>query len=202
MDLYKKQMRTIDDQQLNITALNEFSRTTTNLININIRHTVRVQLDQLHNVVYPIYTKLFNETEQKAVQVLIIGPKTSRKDFPAKQYFQKLLGGKNLEGKRLLYAENTADVQRALNILRTWLLDAHAARVFFNNETRLQQDFLMDEASIYMGMTSPTGEPINIFFIVRIKYTVVRANPKLSVVLSHMTRTTPCFIRTIVEKSY
>ncbi|CAF1281468.1 unnamed protein product [Rotaria sp. Silwood1] len=140
----------IRSKQLNITALNKFCHKATNLFNINIKHATRAHLDRLHSVIYPIYTKLFNETEQKTVQVLIIGSKPPREGFLIKQYFQKLLGGNNVEGKRLLYAENAADEQGALNILGRWLLDANAAQAFFDDETRLHRDLLMDEASIYI----------------------------------------------------
>jgi hypothetical protein len=48
-----------------------------------------------------------------------------------------------------------------------------------------------------MGVSSLAGGPINIFSIVRIKHGVVRANPGLSMILSHMARTIVCFILTI-----
>lgn len=151
IDLSIKYLRSlIQNKRLNISEFNEFCSKATALFTNNMGYAVAAQLDRIHSVVYPVYTKLFNETERNTVQILILGPKTPRDGFVIQQYFETLLGVERIEGKRLLYAENIFNQQVALDILGSWLLDAHAARTFFHDETRLHRDLLKDEAMLYI----------------------------------------------------
>ena len=140
----------IRSKQVNFTELKEFCRTSRNLFLINVKHAARAQLDKLHSIVYPIYTKQFNRTEQKTVQILILGPKGPRNGFIIKQYFEKLLDDEHAGSEQILYAENLTDEQLALNVLGSWLLDTHTGEAFFDDRTRLHRDLLMDESSAYI----------------------------------------------------
>ncbi|CAF3304984.1 unnamed protein product [Rotaria socialis] len=132
-----------------MTKLKEYCLKATKIGSIYIGYAARIKIDQLHSIIYPIDTKLFNETERTRVQVLVLGAKAPRKGFVIQQYFETLIGDEKLEGKRR-YAENMVNEKLAMNVLGSWILDAHAVQVFFDDPTHLYQDLLCDDASTYM----------------------------------------------------
>ena len=133
-------------------VLENFVRETEKLFKINLHIAVREQLDQLHALVYSWYTKILNETERTTRQVLILGRKTTRLGQLESQYFTKLLGGDDVEGQRLTYAENIQHRPMAFDILGTWFLDLYIANAFFNDGSCLHRDIFMDEAAQYVDL--------------------------------------------------
>lgn len=141
----------IRSKYLNRTALKHFCHKAQRSFSENVALAARAQLDQLHATVYPWYQNVLNETERQTVQVVISGPKPPRDGFVTKQYFEKLLGGGSLEGKRILYAENVYESKAVSNLLAAWILDRHAAEAFFHDATRLHRDLLEKPAQSYIN---------------------------------------------------
>lgn len=140
----------IRSKQLNVATLNNFCHNATKLFSRTVTRAAHAQLDQVHSVIYPIYTQLFNETERATVKVVILGGKSPRKGAIFMQYFEKLLGGQSLEDKRIIYAEGIRDYSIARNLMGSWLLDAYSANAFFDDPTRLHQDLFIDDTKAYI----------------------------------------------------
>ena len=81
--------------------------------------------------------------------MIIPGAALPRKNSMAVQYFAKLLQEPG-EGRRIIYAESQFEESRDLLLLGTHILDAEAARAFFNDPWRLQRDMLGAAADSYL----------------------------------------------------
>ncbi|CAF3800311.1 unnamed protein product [Rotaria sp. Silwood1] len=139
----------IKSKQLNEIELKQFCQKASQLFTINFKRAARLSLDLLHSIVQNWYTKLFNEIERQSVKILILGPKAARNGFIAKLYFYKLLNVEQ-EGERIVYVESVYDEQQALAIFGSWLLDAEAGDMFFNDRSQLHRDLMMDAANLYI----------------------------------------------------
>ena len=127
--------------------LRNFCQEARKLFRINIELAARVHLNMLDTKIRPWYQSHFNDTERQSLKVLIMGPKVARYGSLEKEYFYALLG-ESYEGNHIIYVEDIDSVQKALQILGVWLLDAKVSDNFFDGDSeRLHRDLLADTAS-------------------------------------------------------
>jgi hypothetical protein len=84
--------------------------------------------------------------EWSTLTVIVSGSQTPRVGNAAVQYFSRLLGETNGEGRRIVYAESLWDEEKATNLLGTLRLDGKLSVAVFGDPTRLYRDFLADGA--------------------------------------------------------
>ena len=132
--------------------LKEFCLKSRQLFQINLDQVARAQLDLLHSIVNPWYTKLFNETERQTAKVIVAGPKPVRNGFFMTLYFNTLFGlnEQQSENNRVIFTENVLDQSTIKNILGSWLFDEYVGEAFYNDSLRLHRELMMDETVTYL----------------------------------------------------
>lgn len=83
------------------------------------------------------------------LRVVVMGVQMPRRHNTAVQFFAKLLGLPG-ESKRLVYAEELAGEEQALNLLATHQLDGELSVSFFDDPERMEIDLLGNAASVYL----------------------------------------------------
>jgi len=84
--------------------------------------------------------------EWATLTVIVTGGQTARTENAAVQYFSRLLGEANGEGRRVVYAESLWDEEKAVNLLGTRRLDGKLSVAVFGDPYRMYRDFLADGA--------------------------------------------------------
>jgi hypothetical protein len=84
--------------------------------------------------------------EWATLTVVVPGPSPARVENAAVQYFARLFGESNGEGRRVVYAESLYDEEKALNLLGTLRLDSKVASAVFGDPYRMYRDFVADGA--------------------------------------------------------
>lgn len=84
--------------------------------------------------------------EWNSLTVIVLGMQTPRVDNAAVQYFARLFGETNGEGRRVVYAEGLGDEEKAMNLLGTLRLDGKLSVAVFNDHFRMYRDLLADVA--------------------------------------------------------
>ena len=79
----------------------------------------------------------------------MLGPKTPRPGNVQLEYFAYALG-RDAVDKRLVYAEGVFDVDGGLQVLATLVADRAAGRDVFDEEGRLERDFMADGAQAHL----------------------------------------------------
>lgn len=114
----------------------------------NVETATRLRIDNYHQQMKQ-WRPLLSAEEWQRLYVIIPGAALPRKNSMAVQYFAKLLQEPG-EGRRIIYAESQFEESRDLLLLGTHILDAEAARAFFNDPWRLQRDMLGAAADSYL----------------------------------------------------
>jgi hypothetical protein len=117
------------------------------------RAAARAQLDGLDRAARRLHAALGEEAWQRAY-VVVLGVRQARVDNLQYSYFKRALGPE-AEGKRLIYAESIFDEAKALDLLGTILLDRAISIAFFDQEYRMERDFLGDATAEYLPVLLP-----------------------------------------------
>ena len=129
-------------------ALDEFVDAMRPEILRNVEDATHLRIDNYHAQMKK-WRPLLSDAEWKRLYVIIPGAALPRKNSMAVQYFAKLLQEPG-EGRRIIYAESQFDESQDMLLLGTHILDAEAARAFFNDPWRLQRDMLGAAADSYL----------------------------------------------------
>ncbi len=105
----------------------------------------RAQLLATHKQVMA-WKKDMTAEEWSTLTVIVSGSQTPRVENAAVQYFARLFGESNGEGRRIVYAESLWDEEKALNLLGTLRLDGKLSSAVFGDPFRMYRDFLADGA--------------------------------------------------------
>lgn len=125
-------------------ALRAYSRAMAPLVLAAADDAAALQIDGLHGLVSRWRAEL-SAQEWARLHVLVLGPKAPREGNLATQYFERLLGRREL-GRRLIYSENIFARDAALSQLGGLVIDRAVARDFFAEEMRMDRDLLADGA--------------------------------------------------------
>lgn len=115
------------------------------------------QLDWAHAQV-SAWRRTLSPADWQSLRVVVIGGHQPRQGYVMMQYFQRLLG-EPLEGRRIVYAEGLWQVDAALELLGTHLLDATLGEGFFGDPQRFHRDLLGDAAAAYLPKILPDAAP-------------------------------------------
>jgi hypothetical protein len=126
-------------------ALRAFASEVRPLIAKNIDEAAALQILAYDRQV-AAWQRAFPGVDWGSLKVVITGSALPRKGNLATRYFARLLGVPG-EGPRLVYAEGLFEEAKALRLLSATAVDGKAARVFFDDPTRLYRD-LMAEAAV------------------------------------------------------
>ncbi len=125
-------------------ALRAYSRAMAPLVLASADDAAALQIDGLHALVTRWRAELPAQ-EWAMLHVLVLGPKAPREGNLATQYFERVLGRREL-GRRLIYSENIFAREPALTQLGGLVIDRAVARDFFAEEMRMDRDLLTDGA--------------------------------------------------------
>jgi hypothetical protein len=122
-----------------------------------------LQLVVLHERVTKMLSAL-DDADRQRLQVVVAGSHQARARSLPMQYFARLLGEVPGAEVRVTYAEGARDVDEALTLVGTRLLDRAIAEAFFGNPGRLQYDILGDAAkaqldALDMSARAPSVPP-------------------------------------------
>lgn len=129
-------------------ALRALTRFAGPIVMANVSDAARAQIDGYHACIKS-WRKSMPAEEWANLRVVVMGPQMQRKQVVAVQYFTKLMGLPG-ESRRLVYAEELAGQQQALNLLATHQLDSELSRAFFDNPERMEIDLLGNAAATYL----------------------------------------------------
>lgn len=125
-------------------GLRAYSRAMAPLVLAAADDAAALQIDGMHTVVSRWRAELSAE-EWARLHVLVLGPKAPREANVATQYFERVLGRREL-GRRLIYNEGIFTREPALTQLGGLVIDRAVARDFFSEEMRMDRDLLADGA--------------------------------------------------------
>jgi hypothetical protein len=125
--------------------LTKFCRLARPEIMANCAEAARAQLLATHKQVV-IWKKEMTAEEWAGATVVVSGSQTPRVENVAVQYFSRLLGDSNGEGRRIVYAESVWDEENAMNLLGTRRMDGKLSVAVFGDPYRMYRDLLADSA--------------------------------------------------------
>jgi hypothetical protein len=135
----------LQDGKVSADDLTKFCRASRSDVVANGTGAVRAQLRATHQQVME-WKKDMTAEEWAALTVIVPGVQTARAENASVQYFARLFGETNGEGRRVVYAEALWDEEKALNLLGTLRLDGKLAEAVFGDRFRMYRDFLADSA--------------------------------------------------------
>lgn len=138
----------IEAQKVEYSKLKAFVSQVDKLFALNVKYSVKSQLDLVHQVMTNWY-KDFSEEEKKNLKVIMSGPKVAREQALLTQYFAKFLGEKG-ESHKLIYAESVYSEKGLRKTLGTDIVDTQVGVAFFDDPERMHRDLLSDEAKAYI----------------------------------------------------
>jgi hypothetical protein len=118
-----------------------------------VEDVARAQLDLVHATMMAFRATL-SSAEWQSLHVVVISSHQARDGHVMMQYFSRLLG-ETTEGRRIIYAEGLWEMEPALELLGTHLLDASLGDGFFGDPMRLHRDLLGDAAAVYLPKLLP-----------------------------------------------
>jgi len=127
------------DGMVSDTDLSKFCRESRADILANGAGAAKAQLLATHKQMME-WKKTMTAEEWAALTVIVSGSQTPRAENVAVQYFSRLLGDGNGEGRRIVYAESLWDETKALR------LDGKLSVAVFADPYRMYRDFLADGA--------------------------------------------------------
>lgn len=119
----------------------------------NIYDAVILELSSLDGYVQK-WRKGMTPEQWSKVHVVVTGGHMPRDRERRMQYFSVLLGEKR-EGQRLIFMEGSDDVDRALDLLATHILDESIGQEYFKDKWRMHRDLLSDAAARYLRAHPP-----------------------------------------------
>jgi hypothetical protein len=137
--------KVVKDGIVSETDLTKFCRESRADILANGAGAAKAQLLATHRQMMA-WKKDMSAEEWAALTVIISGAQTPRVENAAVQYFSRLLGEGNGEGRRIVYAESLWDEAKAINLLGTRRLDGKLSVAVFADPNRMYRDFLADGA--------------------------------------------------------
>ena len=114
----------------------------------------KAELDACHAEIMHLKERVLTAADWASLRVVVMGPHMAHKGNNHLQYFAKLLRTPMYTDKRLDYCESD-DLQDALDLAGTAILDFQASRVFFDDENRLHRDVLADATTRYLDELLP-----------------------------------------------
>lgn len=97
---------------------------------------------------------LLSDNDWANLHVVVTGGHMPRERERRMQYFSAVLHEKR-EGDRLIFMEGSDDVEQALDLLATHILDESISRAYFHEKWRMHRDLLSDAASRYLRLHPP-----------------------------------------------
>jgi hypothetical protein len=140
--------RVLEKGELEGAFLSEYTRTTAPLLLANARDAAWVQLDGLDEA-FSLWRANLSDEEWERLYVIVLGPKMPRAGNLQFEYFAYAMGRDEI-GRRLLYGEGIFEVESALQLLGTIVLDRQVGRFFFDDPMRMDRDLLADGAQAYL----------------------------------------------------
>ena len=112
-----------------------------------------LELTLLDKAVQGWHTQLTAGEWQK-LRIVVMGGHMPREQDRRMQYFSMLLNQKR-EGARIVYVEGIDDVDKALDLMATHILDERIAEAYFRDPWRMHRDLLSDSARRYLVKHPP-----------------------------------------------
>jgi hypothetical protein len=137
--------KVLEDGKVSGDDLTKFCRTSRADVQANGAAAAKAQLLATHKQVMA-WKKDMTAEEWSTLTVIVSGGQTPRAGNAAVQYFARLLGETNGEGRRIVYAESLWDEEKATNLLGTLRLDGKLSVAVFGDPLRMYRDFLADGA--------------------------------------------------------
>ena len=137
--------KALEDGKVSAEDLAKFCRASRADVLANGAGAARAQLRGTHKQVME-WKKEMTAEEWDAVTVIVPGAQAARAENAAVQYFARLFGESNGEGRRVVYAESLWDEEKAMNLLGTLRLDSKLSEAVFGDRFRMHRDFLADGA--------------------------------------------------------
>jgi len=134
--------------------LSAFGRASVADINVIFAAAARAQLDACHAHMMHLKKDVLPAEDWASLRVVIMGPHMARRDQNFLQYFSRLLRTPMDADKRVVYYEGE-DIQGALDLMGTAILDFRASQSIFGDETRLHRDILADATKPYLDELLP-----------------------------------------------
>jgi hypothetical protein len=135
----------LKDGQVSADDLAKYCRASRPDVLANAAAAARAQLVATHRQVMA-WKKDMTAEEWSALTVIVQGMQTPRAENAAVQYFARLFGETNGEGRRIVYAEALWDEEQAMNLLGTLRLDGKLSIAVFGDPFRMYRDLLADVA--------------------------------------------------------
>ncbi len=137
--------KVVQDGKVSADDLAKFCRASRADVLANAAGAARAQLMGTHNQVMA-WKKDMTTEEWAALTVIVPGVQTARAENAAVQYFARLFGETNGEGRRVVYAESLWDEEKAVSLLGTLRLDQKLSVAVFGDPFRMYRDLLADVA--------------------------------------------------------
>ena len=116
-----------------------------------IKKSARAQVDWLHTQTQKIYALLTQE-ERSQVRAHLYGGRGARVGNINIQYLSWLFGeGTGKESGRIIFSENIADHNRALDYFARYTTERMLADLIFKDPTQLDRDLLSEQTRIYLS---------------------------------------------------
>lgn len=141
--------RVLADHRVCEADLTAYGRANVADMNACFAAAARAQLDVCHARVMELKASVFSADDWASLRVVIMGPHMAHKDNNLLQYFSRLLHTPMYACTRVVYFEGD-EVEGALDLLGTTILDFQASRSIFDDEARLHRDVLADATTRYL----------------------------------------------------
>lgn len=120
---------------------------------LNADDAEALDLALLDTAVQEWHTQL-TPAEWANLRIVLMGGHMPREQDRRMQYFSLLLNEKR-EGQRIVYVEGLDDMDKALDLLATHILDERIAQAYFGDPWRMHRDLLSDSAHRYLVKHPP-----------------------------------------------
>ena len=137
------------DRRASEESLTAFCRANVADIHACFSAAARAQLDACHAQVMYLKERVLSADEWASLRVIVMGPHMAHKNQNFLQYFARLLHTPKYADRRVVYFEGD-DVERALDLMGTTMLDRQASQTIFDDESRLHRDLLGDATGRYL----------------------------------------------------
>jgi hypothetical protein len=120
----------------------------------NVDDAIALELSSLDTAVQD-FRKEMTPEQWKTMHVVITGGHMPRDHERRLQYFQLLFDQKD-EGDRVIYQEGSDDIDKAIDLVATHVLDASISREYFKGDNwRMHRDLLSDGATKWLREHPP-----------------------------------------------
>jgi len=141
--------RVLADGRVSEADLAAFCRANVADMNACFYAATKAQLDACHAHMLDLKESVLSAAEWESLRVVVMGPHMAHKDQNFLQYFSRLLHTPMYACKRVVYFEGD-DLEGALDLMGTAILDFGASRTIFDDESRLHRDVLADATTRYL----------------------------------------------------